>query len=109
MAGQGDCVSIEDLEKRRANYHVIDVRAPADYAAAHVDGAVNIPLDRLRDHAGGLPAGVIPLTVCGKGGGRSAEGARILRELGRPDAVWLCGGTDAWVSRGPGRKGLGSH
>ena len=100
MPEQHDCVSIEALLANRNAYLIIDVRGPEDFAADHVAGAINIPLDRLNDRAETLQVGVIPLTVCGKGGGRSAEGVRILRAVGRPDAAWLCGGTDAWVARG---------
>lgn len=34
---------------------VIDVRPPAEYAAGHIDGAINIPLTSLSDHLDQLP------------------------------------------------------
>jgi rhodanese-related sulfurtransferase len=77
-------------------FHLIDVRDAEDYAAAHVAGAVHIPLADLADRADELPAGKTPVTICGKGGGRSAEGADILTRLGHPDALWLEGGTTGW-------------
>ncbi|MDO9525766.1 MAG: rhodanese-like domain-containing protein [Gemmobacter sp.] len=77
-------------------FNLIDVRDAEDYAAAHVAGAVHIPLAELEDRAGELPAGRTPVTICGKGGGRSAEGADMLHKLGHPDAVWLEGGTTGW-------------
>lgn len=77
-------------------FHLIDDRDAEDYAAAHVAGAVHIPLAELEDRAGELPAGRTPVTICGKGGGRSAEGADMLNKLGHPDAVWLEGGTSGW-------------
>jgi rhodanese-related sulfurtransferase len=80
-------------------FHLIDVRDAEDYAAAHVTGAVHIPLADLAGRAGELPAGRTPVTICGKGGGRSAEGADILNRLGHPDAVWLEGGTTGWIAR----------
>jgi len=98
MTKQLNCVSVADLRAKPADFYVIDVRDPEDYTAVHVEGAVNIPLDCLREQAETLPAATIPLTVCGKGGGRSSEGAEILRTLGRADSVWLCGGTNAWAS-----------
>jgi rhodanese-related sulfurtransferase len=60
---------------------------------------VHIPLADLAGRAGELPAGRIPVTICGKGGGRSAEGADILNRLGHPDAVWLEGGTTGWLAQ----------
>ncbi len=80
-------------------FHLIDVRDAEDYAAAHVTGAVHIPLADLAGRAGELPAGKTPVTICGKGGGRSAEGADILNKLGHPDALWLEGGTSGWRAR----------
>jgi len=80
-------------------FHLIDVRDAEDFAAAHVTGAVHIPLAEIEDRAGDLPAGKTPVTNRGKGGGRSAEGAKILNKLGRLDALWLNGGTTGWLAQ----------
>ena len=80
-------------------FHLIDVSAADDYAAAYVTGAVHIPLAELEDRAGELPIGRTPVTICGKGGGRSAEGADILNRLGHPHAFWLEGGTNDCVTQ----------
>jgi rhodanese-related sulfurtransferase len=77
-------------------FHLIDVRDAEDYAAAHVAGAVNVPLAELEDRVDEIPTARTAVTICGKGGGRSAEGADLLNRLGRPDAVWLEGGTNSW-------------
>jgi len=77
-------------------FHLIDVRDADDYAAAHVAGAVHIPLAALGKRASELPVGKTPVTICGKGGGRSAEGADILKKLGHPGALWLESGTTGW-------------
>lgn len=53
-------VSVEELRARLAGDQapaVIDVRDPADYAAAHVPGAINIPADQLAHRLGELPVG----------------------------------------------------
>ena len=39
------------------------------------------------------------MAVCGKGGGRSAEGADMLTKLSHPDALWLEGGTNGWLAK----------
>ena len=80
-------------------FHLIDVRDAADYAAAHIAGAVHMPLAELGKRASELPVGKTPVTVCGKGGGRSAEGAEMLKRLGHPDTLWLEGGTTGWLAR----------
>ncbi len=75
---------------------VIDVRSAEEYAAGHVDGALHIPLDELATRAAELPKDASLVTACGKGGGRSDQGADILRTLGY-SARALCGGTQAWL------------
>jgi rhodanese-related sulfurtransferase len=76
---------------------IIDVRSPEEFAAGHVDGAVNIPLDSLAQQASTLPKASVLITVCGKGGGRSERAATELRALGFDSARSLCGGTQAWL------------
>ncbi len=78
-------------------FYLIDVRDAEDYTAAHVRGAVHVPLAELEARVGELPPGRTPVTICGKGGGRSAEGAQILRNAGYSDALWLEGGTNGWL------------
>jgi rhodanese-related sulfurtransferase len=36
------------------------------------------------------------ITVCAKGGGRSAQAAQVLRDIGFGRTWWLCGGTVGW-------------
>lgn len=62
-------------------FHLIDVRDVADYATAHVTGAVSISLAALGSRVDGIPAEKTPVTICGKGGGRSAEGATSFGRL----------------------------
>lgn len=80
-------------------FHLIDVRDAEDYDAAHVTGAVHIPLAELGSRTDEIPTGKIPVTICGKGGGRSAEGAEVLRKAGHRDALWLEGGTNGWFAQ----------
>jgi len=80
---------------------VIDVRSADEYAEAHVDGALNIPLDVLADRAAELSTDAPLVTACGKGGGRSEQGAALLRELGFASVRSLCGGTQAWLAERP--------
>lgn len=75
---------------------LVDVRDPDEFAAGHVDGAINIPLDSLDARAAELPEDATVVTVCGKGGGRSEQAAEKLRALGFVSARSLCGGTLAW-------------
>ncbi len=96
MAGM---LTLAALAANPDRFHLIDVRDAEDYAAAHVAGAVHFLLVELEGRAGELPAGRTPVTICGKGGGRSAAGADMLTKLGHPDALWLEGGTTGWLAQ----------
>ena len=61
---------------------IIDVRNPEEYAEKHIPGAINIPLGELESRSNELSKQAIIITACGKGGGRSAEAAEILKQLG---------------------------
>jgi rhodanese-related sulfurtransferase len=78
---------------------IVDVRSPEEFATGHVDGAVNIPLDALAARAAELPRDALVVTVCAKGGGRSAQAADQLRDRGLTSVRSLCGGTEAWLKR----------
>ncbi|WP_026436570.1 rhodanese-like domain-containing protein [Acidovorax sp. JHL-9] len=62
---------------------VVDVRSPGEFAAGHVDGAINLPLDRLdTDCAQALPDKSTPLVLCCLSGARSGMAAQWLRQQG---------------------------
>jgi len=89
------CVEPTELEQV-TNALLVDVRSPEEFAAGHVDGAINIPLEALTLRVSELPKGAVVVTVCGKGGGRSESAAEQLRAIGFSSARSLCGGTRAW-------------
>ncbi len=59
---------------------VIDVRTPQEYAAQHLDGAVNHPLETLPNELGKLPRGTL-LLHC-KSGMRSNMATQLLKKNG---------------------------
>ncbi|MGW1816201.1 rhodanese-like domain-containing protein [Streptomyces sp. NPDC002125] len=80
---------------------VVDVRSPGEYAAGHLPGAHNVPLDRLDEAVGALKSAAArtPLLVVCASGARSAKGCARLAAQG-VDAATLDGGTGAWVAAG---------
>ncbi|KHK99817.1 CoA-disulfide reductase [Microbacterium mangrovi] len=74
---------------------VLDVRSPAEHAAGGIPGAVNIPVDELRDRLTEIPDG--PVVVHCAVGQRGHTAARILSQRGF-DVVNLDGGYRTWVA-----------
>lgn len=75
---------------------IIDVRNPEEYAEKHILGAINIPLKELESRSNELSKQSVIITVCGKGGGRSAQGATVLQQSDFNKVTYLCGGTFGW-------------
>lgn len=100
---ESSCLPADELRARLARHDravVVDVRSPEEFQTAHVEGAVNIPIDTLDARASELPRDALIVTVCGKGGGRSDRAAALLRERGFASARALCGGTQGWLAAG---------
>ena len=79
---------------------LLDVRAPAELAVEHVDGAVNIPLGQLRERLGELPRDREIQVIC-RSGQRAYYAARILLQAGFRASV-LSGGMLAREVQVPG-------
>lgn len=80
---------------------VVDVRTPGEFEGAHIDGAVNIPLNQVDGHLRRIvsSAGGQLVLVC-QSGARAAQAADMLSAAGLSDVVVLDGGMNAWVAAG---------
>jgi rhodanese-related sulfurtransferase len=98
MPSERKCLEAADLKPLlgRSDVRVVDVRSPEEYAAGHLPQAVNIPIESLLEQARSWSRAQRIVTVCAKGGGRSAQAAQTLRDMGFGRTWWLCGGTLAW-------------
>lgn len=95
---------------------LLDVRSPAEYAAAHIPGALSLPLDTLdaktlAERLGDPGAGTDePLFLTCQAGLRAERAAEKLRDAGYTNLVLLEGGTHAWDRRAlpmqRGRNGI---
>ena len=76
---------------------VVDVCETEEFAAGHVGGAKNIPLNQLEEK---LPAAVknkaVPLILVCQTGARSGRALGIAKKLGYQHAQSLGGGLGAW-------------
>jgi rhodanese-related sulfurtransferase len=76
---------------------VVDVRSEKEWAAGHLAGSVNIPLNHLRDRAAEIAKDRGVVVHC-EGGYRSAIAASVLANAGRPDVLDMVGGFKAWAA-----------
>ena len=76
---------------------VFDLREPADFAAGHIEGAVNVPFDDCFGDAvaQAAPDRSVPVIACCYVGGRSAMASQLLVQGGYV-RVYDMGGMDAW-------------
>ena len=74
---------------------IIDLMSKEDFAANHVPGAVNIPVEELEDRAAEIPKDKNVVVVCRRGLMKSDVALEQLNELGI-NAKKLTGGTTNW-------------
>ena len=80
---------------------VIDVRNIEPYLAAHIPGALQIPVSMIEGEIPHLPKGKKIVTYCTCPAEESSgQAAMILAHGGITDVVALKGGFDAWVAAG---------
>lgn len=86
---------------QQPNTLVLDVRSPGEFQGAHIDGAVNLPVDQLNPHLRDIVSGAggTLVLVC-QSGGRAEQAATKLSREGKQDLVLLAGGMNAWQSAG---------
>jgi len=82
-----------------AGVKVVDVRTPAEFAAGHVPGAVNIPYDEMERRYGELGPKSTPLLVYCRTGHRSGIAIKTLREHGF-ETIYDLKAYDRWVQSG---------
>ncbi len=87
---------LKEMMTQNKTVTIVDVRSPGEYAAGHIEGAVNIPAELLQAHAGQLAPGETIVTVCNFGGQRSCDAADLLQSSGFGDVRPLHGGIKSW-------------
>ncbi len=94
-----ECIEVDEVKQllsENKKIQIIDVRSKEEFEQAHIPNALNIELSTLKEKAINFDKDCLFVTACGKGGGRSSDGAKLLTELGF-NAIWLCGGTYKWL------------
>lgn len=85
-------------EAYAAGAPVVDVREPDEYEAAHLPGALLIPLRSLPSRATEIDPDTTTYLIC-KVGVRSLRAVEALEAAGY-DVVNVEGGMDAWIAAG---------
>ena len=97
-------ISVEALREKRisrlsTHEMIVDVRTPEEFAAGHVPGAINRPLDDLHNAIPELETYEAVFFIC-RTGGRSSRACRQVEVLGWQHAYNVDGGFEAWRSAG---------
>ena len=99
VRGRGSGISPDGAVQliNREKAVVVDVCEAEEYAAAHIAGAKNVPVNQLEQR---LPEVVknkgVPLILVCASGARAARAAAVAKTLGYDKAVVLGGGMRAW-------------
>lgn len=104
--GRREDIDVATLASRQAagGIKIVDVRTAEEYAASHVPGAVNIPLDTLDTRRSELNPTETVHVICQRGG-RSSTATDQLIAAGFQHVVNVEGGTAAWIAAGQGVAG----
>ncbi len=88
-------INWETLQKERQTVTLIDVRTPEEFVLGHIEGAINIPVDSLRNRINEVPK-THPIVVYCAIGLRGYLAARTLMQRGFEDVRNLSGGYKTW-------------
>lgn len=80
---------------------IVDVRTPGEFDTAHIDGAINLPLDQVDAPQARIvrDAGGRMLLIC-QSGNRATQACTKLARAGLTEATVLTGGMNAWIAAG---------
>jgi rhodanese-related sulfurtransferase len=85
---------------RERDVRVLDVRTPAEFETAHIEGAHNIPLDTFAAHVDALRDAGRPFVVVCQSGQRARKAVELLGALDLGTCHVLEGGLNAWTGAG---------
>ena len=92
---------VSPSETRRQNTLLLDVRTPAEFEEAHIEGSVLHPLSELdADEVAKLAAGKDQCILVCRSGNRARQAAEKLKTSGLASLCILDGGVRAWEAEG---------
>jgi len=96
-----DARTLHGLQERSPDTLLLDVRAPAEFEAAHIPGAYNVPLHQVSEHRErlGVQLEQDVVLVC-RSGARAHQAHAVLSAQGLTGLRVLDGGMSAWEETG---------
>jgi rhodanese-related sulfurtransferase len=88
-----------DLIQNEPEMVILDVRTPSEYDDAHIEGAINIPVEEIVDRHNELSANDVILVYC-RTGNRSGTAVGIMEENGFSKIYHMYEGISTWISEG---------
>lgn len=88
------------LSQPGASVRLLDVRTPSEFDDAHIEGAYNVPLHLLHEHASDLKQVREPVVLLCQSGRRAMQAEQLLHRTGMPNVRVLDGGIAAWIAAG---------
>ena len=91
--------AVAEIGKRHEKLQFVDVRRPAEHAAGHAVGTINLPLDKLVRELDRLDPDQPTYVIC-QSGYRSSAATSLLENAGFREIYNVVGGTKAWTDAG---------
>mmetsp|Transcript_7157 Transcript_7157/g.9923 ORF Transcript_7157/g.9923 Transcript_7157/m.9923 type:complete len:554 (-) Transcript_7157:83-1744(-) len=91
LRGEVQTISYQDLLKIKDTVQLVDVRTPSEYQSGHVDGAILLPVDEIRNNLSKLDPKKETVVYC-RVGMRGYIAARILTQCGFTNVKNMLGG-----------------
>ena len=98
MTDQTPEISLEAYAAEQARGVIIDVRERAEYAQAHVPGAILVPMGQLTSRLGEIDRSARVRVICASG--NLSKAMTDLLVAAGFDAASVAGGTRAWIESG---------
>ena len=94
-----ETMSVHDLDRRRGEFAVLDVRTDREWRFGHIEDANHVHGGTLQDRVGGIPRDRPVAVVCGSGY-RASIAASFLKRAGFAEVANVLGGMSAWTAAG---------
>lgn len=93
-----DAVALFEQCKEAPNITIVDVRSPLEFQSEHIEGSINLPVDKIEEESRKLPLDNELVFVC-RTGTRAKRALDMARSAGM-SATLLEGGMLAWKKKG---------